>query len=159
MTRVLVVCLGNICRSPMAQRVLSAVARERGLAGRVEVESAGTHAGGWQSTDLRALASLARAGYDATARRARRVAAADFERFDLVLAMDGDNLAALQQRCPPEQAHKLRLWLDFAPGPAGREVPDPYYGDEPGFDQVLALCESGARGVMDVIECDSGGSI
>jgi protein-tyrosine phosphatase len=159
MTRVLLVCLGNICRSPMAQRVLCAVARERGHDTSIEIESAGTHAGGSESTDARALASLARAGYDAGARRARRVLAADFENFDLVLAMDRDNLAALRQRCPSAHQHKLRLWLDFVPGAAGRDVPDPYYGDEPGFDRVLALCEAGARGVMDVIERDAGAPI
>ena len=143
----------------MAHRVLCAVARERGLETLIEVESAGTHAGGWQGTDPRALASLARAGYEASSRRARRVAAADFEDYDLVLAMDRDNLAALRQRCPPTQMHQLHLWLDFAPGQAGRDVPDPYFGDEPGFDHVLNLCEAGARGVMDVIERDAGAAL
>jgi len=153
MARVLLVCMGNICRSPMAQQVLSAVARQRGRGALVEVDSAGTHADGSQATDLRALASLARAGYEAgVRRRARRVLAADFEAFDLVLAMDSDNLAALRLRCPPQLRHKLHLWLDFAPGQAGRDVPDPYYGDERGFDTVRQLCEAGAHGVMDVIE-------
>jgi protein-tyrosine phosphatase len=164
MTRVLVVCMGNICRSPMAHSVLCAIAQERGLGARVEVDSAGTHAGtAGLPTDPRALASLARGGYDtppgghpAARRRARRVVAADFERHDLLLAMDADNLAALHAHCPPPLRYKLRLWLDFAPGHAGHEVPDPYYGDAPGFDHVLALCEAGARGVMDFIEDRSG---
>ena len=143
----------------MAQRVLHAVAAGRGQGSRIEVESAGTHASAWQTTDLRALASLARAGYEAAPQRARRVLATDFEDFDLVLAMDNDNLIALRQRCPAAQAHKLHLWLDFAPGLEGRDVPDPYYGDEAGFDAVLRLCEAGARGVTDVIERDSSAPV
>ena len=151
MTRVLLICMGNICRSPMALAVT------RQLAGaRLEVDSAGTHAvRPPQGADPRAAAVLARRGYTPEKRRSRSVTAADFEHFDLLLAMDGANLEDLRARCPPGQAGKLRLFLDFAPGLEGQDVPDPYYGDVPGFERVLDLCEAGARGLL--ARLDHGG--
>ena len=80
--------------------------------------------------------------------RSRRVIPQDFERFDLLLAMDEDNLAALQRQCPPEQLHKLRLLLSYAPELGEREVPDPYFGGLAGFERVLDLCEAGVRGLL-----------
>jgi protein-tyrosine phosphatase len=148
MTRVLLICMGNICRSPMALAVV------RQLAGsRLEVDSAGTHAvRPPRGTDPRAIAVLARRGYTPAMRRSRPVTAADFERFDLLLAMDQANLEDLHARCPPGQERKLRLFLDFAAGLEGRDVPDPYFGDLPGFERVLDLCEAGARGLLAGLE-------
>jgi len=148
MTRVLLICMGNICRSPMALAVI------RQLAGaRLEVDSAGTHAvRPPQGADPRAKAVLGQRGYTPEMRRSRAVTAADFERFDLLLAMDRANLEDLRTRCPPGQEGKLRLFLDFAAGLEGKDVPDPYYGDLPGFERVLDLCEAGARGLLARLE-------
>jgi protein-tyrosine phosphatase len=150
-TRVLLVCMGNICRSPSAEGVLRArLAAAPELA--VEVDSAGTH--GYHvgdPPDPRAIAHAARRGVDIAGLRARQVMLADFERFDLVLAMDHANLARLQAQCPPSQAHKLKLMLDYAPRASLREVPDPYYGDAAGFEQVLDLLELAADGLVEAL--------
>lgn len=142
--------MGNICRSPLAASVLQAQLEQRGLAGRFEVDSAGTHAGHQgEKADPRAVAVAAARGYQQIHReRARRISAKDFERFDLLLAMDRDNLANLQQQCPSEHTHKLHLFLEFAGRGTGVEVPDPYYGNAVGFERVMALCEVGAAGVL-----------
>lgn len=142
--------MGNICRSPLGASVLHAQLAQRGLAERIEVDSAGSHAGHQgEKADPRAVAVAAARGYQQIHReRARRISAQDFERFDLLLAMDRDNLANLQQQCPPEHAHKLHLFLEFAGEGAGAEVPDPFYGNATGFERVLALCEAGAAGVL-----------
>jgi len=148
MIRILIVCMGNICRSPLAASVLQAQLEQRGLAGRFEVDSAGTHAGHQgEKADSRAVA-VARGYQQIHRERARQISAPDFERFDLLLAMDRDNLANLQQQCPLGHAHKLHLFLEFAGEGAGAEVPDPYYGNAAGFERVLALCEGGAAGVL-----------
>lgn len=134
--RVLMVCLGNICRSPTAEAVMRARAR-----GRVEVESVGT--GGWhhgEPPDPRARKAGEARGYDFATITARQVRAADFAAFDAIYAMDRDNLATLRRQCPPEHAHKLALLLDGVDG-APSEVPDPYYGGPEGFDHVLDLVE------------------
>lgn len=158
MTRVLFVCMGNICRSQIALVVARAIASQvtesiaasaPGAPKRFVFDSAGTHAqqvGG--RPDTRAAAVLKRRGYPACDQRPRRVAAADFEQFDLILAMDDANLADLQRQCPPECMHKLHRFLDFAAGPGTREVPDPYYGNVQGFERVLDLCESGAAALI-----------
>jgi protein-tyrosine phosphatase len=150
MIRILTVCMGNICRSPLAASVLLAQLKQRGLSDQMEVDSAGTYAGHQgEKADPRAVAVASAKGYVQIRReRARRVNAQDFARFDLLLAMDRDNLAHLQQQCPPEHAHKLHLFLAFAGQGAGAEVPDPYYGNATGFEHVLALCEAGAAGVL-----------
>ena len=142
--------MGNICRSPLAASVLHAQLEQRGLAERIEVDSAGTHAGHLgERADSRAVGVAAARGYQQIQReRSRRISAQDFERFDLLLAMDRDNLANLQQQCPPEHARKLHLFLEFAGQGAGAEVPDPYYGNMAGFERVMALCEVGAAGVL-----------
>ncbi len=142
--------MGNICRSPLAASALQGQLEQRGLADRIEVDSAGTHAGHQgDRADPRAVAVAVSHGYRQIHRaRARRVSAQDFERFDLLLAMDRDNLANLQQQCPPKQAHKLHLFLDFAGEGVGAEVPDPYYGNAAGFERVMVLCEAGAAGVL-----------
>ncbi len=115
----------------------------------VSFSSAGTHAGlAGAPCDPRAKAALKRRGYEATKDVCRRITDQDFERFDLILAMDGANLAYLQKHCPAEHRHKVRLFLDFAEGISEKEIPDPYYGDSKGFDRVLELCEAGAVGLL-----------
>ena len=142
--------MGNICRSPLAASALQAQLEQRGLTDRIEVDSAGTHAGHQgEKADPRAVAVASARGYQQIhLERARRVNAQDFERFDLLLAMDRDNLANLQQHCPSEQAHKLHWFLEFAGQGTGAEVPDPYYGNAAGFERVMTLCEAGAVGVL-----------
>jgi protein-tyrosine phosphatase len=133
--RVLVVCLGNICRSPTAEAVLRHRLAEAGLADRVELDSAGT--GGWhigEPPDARAIRHAAQRGYDLSGLRGRRVADEDFRRFDLILAMDDDNLAELDRIRPDDATAQLRLFAD-AP------VPDPYMGGPEGFLHVLDLVE------------------
>jgi protein-tyrosine phosphatase len=151
MFRILVVCMGNICRSPIAESVFHALVKERGLSTSVEIDSAGTYAGHQGSKpDSRAIAVATVRGYtQITQQRARRVLPRDFELFDLVLAMDQRNLRHLREMCPPEQQHRLQLFLDYAGMGVQSEVPDPYYGNAAGFEHVMELCESGARAVMD----------
>jgi protein-tyrosine phosphatase len=139
--RVLFVCLGNICRSPTAEGVFRHRLREAGLEARVEVDSAGT--GDWhvgKAPDLRTRQAALRRGYDLSALRARQVAGDDFRRFDLILAMDGSNLQHLQRMRPSADAAELDLFLRRYQL-ALDEVPDPYYGGEDGFEQVLDLIE------------------
>jgi protein-tyrosine phosphatase len=146
--RVLFVCLGNICRSPTAEGVLRALAAREAPDLALEVDSAGTaayHVG--QPPDPRTRAAAARRGYDLSTLRARSIESADFERFDLILAMDRENLAVLRQRAPAHAHERLRLLLEFAPD-APEEVPDPYYGGPNGFEEVLDLVEAATRGLL-----------
>ena len=148
MTKILMVCMGNICRSPMAQIVTLHLARQAGLR-EIEVESAGTHAvRGREPPDPRAKTVLSARGYTAGKTRSRQITDQDFIRYDLILAMDQANLNDLRRLCPNEQTHKLRLFMEFAVGHAARDVPDPYYGGVQGFEHVLDLCEAGARGLL-----------
>ena len=137
------VCLGNICRSPVADVVLSARIGETGLSGAVEVVSAGT--GDWHvgdPMDRRSAATLTGAGYDATRHRAQQVAASWFGECDLVLAMDSTNLADLRALAGPSpDPARLRLFREFDPVARGADVPDPYYGGPDGFADVLAMVE------------------
>ena len=147
--RVLMVCTGNICRSPTAEAVLRAKAQAAGLAHRLEVDSAGIagyHVG--EAPDRRSQAHARRRGYALGSLRARQVHAADFQHFDWLLAMDRGHLDELQDQCPPDAPARLALFLDFAPGHAGRDVPDPYYGGPEGFEQVLDLVEAGCDGLL-----------
>jgi protein-tyrosine phosphatase len=137
---VLFVCLGNICRSPTAEGVFRRLARDAGLDGRVRVDSAGT--GGYHigaSPDARALAAAQARGYDLSGIRARKIAPEDFELFDLILAMDEDNLLDLREVAPENPRARIGLLLDYAPHLGLRAVPDPYYGGRRGFEQVLDL--------------------
>lgn len=149
MSRVLFVCMGNICRSPTAEGVTRAIAERQGVADRFEFDSAGTH--GYHignPPDQRARQAAARRGYDLSMLKARQVNEFDFLRFDHILAMDHDNLELLRQACPAEHRAKLRLFLEFASGSEVREVPDPYYGGPEGFEQVLDLVEDAASGLL-----------
>lgn len=142
--KVLFVCTGNICRSPTAEGVLRHLARKRDL--KIEVESRGTHdyhVG--EPPDERAQAHARRRGYDLSAQRACRLAQADFERFDLIVAMDRGHLRLLERECPTQHRVKLRLFV------AGCDVPDPYYGGPEGFEAVLDLIEEGCGRLLDEI--------
>lgn len=147
MINLLIVCMGNICRSPMAQAVLTKYISDAGLTGQILVESAGTHASrAAEKADSRAEASLTQRGYDLGRFRSRRISPLDFEKFDWILAMDQDNLIYLQRVCPPEFRSKLQLYLNHSSQVQDAEVPDPYYGNAQGFDSVLTICEAGAKG-------------
>jgi protein-tyrosine phosphatase len=148
-TRVLMVCMGNICRSPTAEAVLRGKLAQAGLAPHVVVDSAGTH--GYhtgEGPDPRAVAAAARRGYDLSALRARPVDSTDFERFDYVLAMDQANLEWLRRKAPPTAPAQLGLLLTHARRFGELEVPDPYYGPPAGFDRVLDLVEDACDGLI-----------
>jgi len=147
--KVLFVCLGNICRSPTAEVVFRAIAAREARDLEVAADSAGTagyHIGA--APDLRSQQAARRRGYDMSGRRARVVAPEDFERFDLILAMDRENLAVLRRRAPRERHDRIRLFLEFAPDLGTSEVPDPYYGGPNGFEEVLDLVEGAARALL-----------
>jgi protein-tyrosine phosphatase len=149
--RVLFVCTGNICRSPMAEGVLRGRAAAHGLDRHVETDSAGTHdyhVG--EPPDHRAQASARARGYDLSGQRARRVRAEDFELFDYLVALDRGHLAHLRRLCPPGREDRLHLLLDFADR-SGGDVPDPYYGDDADFEIALDLVERGVDGILALI--------
>jgi protein-tyrosine phosphatase len=147
--RILMLCMGNICRSPTAEGVLREIARVEAPDLALEIDSAGTHdyhVG--EPPDRRAIAAARRRGIDLSTLRARRLERADFERFDLLLAMDERNVADALAIAPRAGRERLRLLLDFAPETGVREVPDPYYGGTKDFERVLDLVEVAARGVL-----------
>ncbi|GAA3446662.1 low molecular weight protein-tyrosine-phosphatase [Planomonospora venezuelensis] len=147
--RVCVVCLGNICRSPMAEVVLRRTLADHGLDGLVAVDSAGT--GGWHRggpMDERAAETLAEHGYDGSAHRARQFLEEWYGEVDLVLAMDRENLRALRRLAPP--GADVRLFRSFDPAaPEGAEVPDPYYGGREGFTEVLEMVRAASKGLAE----------
>ena len=148
--RVLFVCMGNICRSPTAEGVFRKLLAEQAPELDVEIDSAGTHGfhdGG--PPDPRACRAAERRGVDLKPLRARRVTERDFARFELVLAMDEQNLEFLLELCPAEYRPRVRLLLEFAPHLGRREVPDPYYGGSTGFEHVLDLVEEAAAGLLE----------
>jgi protein-tyrosine phosphatase len=151
--KVLMVCMGNICRSPLAEGVLRQRLNERELPLPVLVDSAGTH--GYHKgarPDPRAQAAAGRRGIDISRLRARPVEAEDFDRFDLLLAMDEDNHAFLLERADPAHHTKIRLFMEFAPAARTRIVPDPYYGGPVGFERVLDMVEEGTAGLLAELE-------
>lgn len=149
MVRVLFVCLGNICRSPTAEGVFRHVVERAGLKDRIEIDSAGTHAYHiGDPPDLRSQEAARRRGIDLSSLRGRKATAEDIERFDYILAMDAENLANLQAICPVGLEEKVRLFLEFAPNRPEREVPDPYFGGESGFERVLDMIEEAAHGLL-----------
>jgi protein-tyrosine phosphatase len=146
--RILFFCMGNICRSPTAEGVMRAKLHAAGL-DHIEVDSAGTH--GYHvgdPPDGRTQAHALRRGYDLGSLRARELVAEDFEHFDLVLAMDQDNLKQAARLCPPDQRGRLKLLMDYAPGASHRVVPDPYYGEAADFERVLDLVEAACDGLL-----------
>ncbi|MFC5301089.1 low molecular weight protein-tyrosine-phosphatase [Azospira restricta] len=150
MIKILFVCMGNICRSPTAEGVFRKLLRERSLEARVEVDSAGTH--GYhvgEAPDPRTQRAAAARGYDLSSIRARKVAAQDLEYFDLVLAMDRNNLEVLRRMCPPELAGRLDLFMRYARNFDDDEVPDPFYGLGHGFDLVIDMVEDASLGLLD----------
>ena len=153
-TRVLFVCMGNICRSPTAEGVFRHLAGQAGLADRLHVESAGTHAYHvGEPADRRARAAAERRGMSLDGIRARRINAADYERFDYIIAMDQDNLARLRDEAPEGHDARLHLFLEFASG-SETEVPDPYEGGAAGFERVLDLVEDASRGLLETLSRD-----
>ena len=158
MIRILFVCTGNICRSPTAEGVFSTMVAKAGLADRISCESAGTH--GYhigEPPDLRAQQTALKRGYDLGALRARKVVAADFNDFDLMLAMDGENLAALAALRPQGARIEPELLLEHT-GLATRQqtdVADPYYGSEQGFETMLDVIEAAAAKLLASLAADS----
>lgn len=166
MISVLFVCLGNICRSPTAQGIFSSMVAEAGLGESIEAESAGTgayHVG--DGADPRSVQAARERGYDLSRHRARQVCVDDFVTFDYVLAMDRDNLRELRSLRDSRGARRVQLsgrdadapsahvglLLDFAPQLQVREVPDPYYRRDDGFDLVIDMIEDAARGLLEHI--------
>ena len=155
MTRLLFVCMGNICRSPTAEGVMRSLLREQGLEDEIAIDSAGT--GGWHvgdPPDVRATAAARKRGIVLDG-AARQVRLSDFEEYDLLLAADRENLAHLRALAPSEDARaKVRLLREFDPHSAGApdlDVPDPYYGGPDGFEDVLDLVEAACRGLLDEV--------
>ena len=145
---VLFVCLGNICRSPTAHGVFEKRVAEQGLASQIRIDSAGT--GDWhlgKQPDPRTLLAGQQRGYDFSHLRARQVTAVDFNQFDYILAMDGKNLANLQQLQPGHFGGTLSLFLPFGRGTVD-EVPDPYAGGADGFERVLDMVELAVEGLL-----------
>lgn len=148
-TRVLVVCLGNICRSPTAEAALREAVDEAGLGGRVEVDSAGT--GTWhlgEPPDHRMVEAAAAHGLRLDG-KARRITVEDFGRYDWILVMDRHNLADVRALAPDDEARaRVRLYREFEEGADGEDVPDPYYGGTEGFARVVEIARAASRGVV-----------
>lgn len=153
MTRILFVCMGNICRSPTAEGVVRNIIINSGMDCEVKVDSAGTH--GYhigEPPDPRACEAALRRGIDLSSLRARKVVPQDFEHFDLLLAMDRDNLELLRRGARPEHHAKLGLFMSYASRFDTDEMPDPYYGGEQGFELVLDMAEDAARGLIKALQ-------
>lgn len=147
--KILLVCMGNICRSPTAEGVLRERLRQAGLDDVVATESAGTHdyhVG--KAPDPRAQQAASQRGIDISDLRARQVERSDFDEFDLVLAMDRGNYEILRADCPPKHADKVGMFLDYAAQRSEREVPDPYFGGRQGFEHVFDLIEESSDGLI-----------
>lgn len=152
---ILFVCLGNICRSPVAEGVFRQKAAESNLLDQLVIESAGT--AGWhvgKAPDSRMMAAANARGYDLSELRARQATEADFEKFDHILAMDEDNLYDLQDLDPGTGKANLSLFLEYAPSLKSKEVPDPYYGERDGFDHVIDLVEQASEGLLAQIKSE-----
>ena len=152
---ILVVCTGNICRSPTAEGVLRHLAAKRGLDDRVEVRSAGTHdyhVG--EAPDSRTVRHAGKRGYDLSAQRAQQVTREHFGEYDYILAMDRGHLRILRQMQPPGARAKLGMFLEASGKWKGEDVPDPYYGGAAGFDLVLDMAEEAAERWLDRFEAE-----
>jgi protein-tyrosine phosphatase len=151
--RILFVCLGNICRSPTAEGVFRDLVHTAAPGLEVEIDSAGTagyHIG--TAPDPRSQSAALRRGIDISDLRARQITRGDFTEFDLILAMDRDNLRDLEAKSPGDAHAKLHLFLDYAPQTGRTEVPDPYYGGAADFELVLDLCAAAARGLIAALQ-------
>jgi protein-tyrosine phosphatase len=147
--RILFVCLGNVCRSPLGEGVLRTMAEERGIASRVSVDSAGT--GGWHSgdaPDARSVDVGRKYGVDISSLKARKISPRDFHDFDMIFAMDRSNLRELVRIAPHDSHADLHLFMDFVSGQQ-RDVPDPYYGDERDFEHVYRMLKHGCEFLLD----------
>jgi protein-tyrosine phosphatase len=152
---VLVVCTGNICRSPTGEGVLRHLAVQRGLGDRVRVRSAGTHdyhVG--DCPDSRTLKHAAKRGYDLSSQRAMQLAPAHFHEYDYMLAMDRGHLRIMKRMAPPDARAQLGMFLEASARWKGEDVPDPYYGGPEGFDLVLDMVEEAAHRWLDRIEAE-----
>ena len=150
--KILFVCTGNICRSPMAEGVFLTKMRDAGLDKYVQLDSCGTH--GFhvgESPDARAQRAAKKRGYDLSSQRARQVGKEDFVNFDLILAMDWENHALLQQLAPRQFHHKIKLLMSFATEHESAVVPDPYYGGPDGFETALDYIEDAATNLVDFV--------
>lgn len=153
MFRVLFVCTGNICRSPTAEGIFRNLVEARGLADRIDAESAGTgswHAG--EPPDARSQETAKARGVDIGGQRARSVRPDDYENFDLILAMDSGHYRSLERGCPAAFADRVRLFMDYAPETGITDVPDPYYGAGDGFTRVFEMIEIASKGLLREIE-------
>jgi protein-tyrosine phosphatase len=152
---VLFVCMGNICRSPMAEGAFREAVENAGLSDQFEIDSAGTigyHSG--SAPDKRARETAKRNGIDISRQKSRKVEANDFERFDYILAMDGDNFLDLSTACPEEHKSKITLYLSHAPHLPLDEMPDPYYGHGNDFDTCFSAAVDAAAGLLDLIKAE-----
>lgn len=156
MTKILFVCMGNICRSPMAEGMFRKAIDEAGLNRHVAADSAGTHAYHVGSApDVRAQEAVRRRGADISQLRGRKVADEDFERFDYILVMDGDNYSQLIQRAPAHHHGKIRRLLSFSRKYPNLDVVDPYYGGAQGFEENLDMIEDAVQGLIREITGDT----
>ena len=152
MIKVLFVCTGNICRSPTAEGVFRHMAAAAGLHDQVEADSAGTH--GYhigEPPDPRTMRAAAARGFDLSTLRARKVTRADFQNFDLILAMDQEHFIHLAAMRPNDARAVVKLYLDYHPAGKLRDVPDPYYGERDGFETVLDMSEQVSRALLDYV--------
>jgi protein-tyrosine phosphatase len=150
--KVLFVCMGNICRSPTAEGVFRHLIKEQGTADRFFIDSAGTHAYHvGEQPDRRAQQTARARGIDLSFIRARKVTRSDFAEFDYIFAMDSDNYDNLVSICPAEHQDKIQLFLEFASNYSDRDVPDPYYGGQNGFEYVFDLVEDASQGFHDKV--------
>lgn len=151
-TRILFVCMGNICRSPTAEGVFRHIVEAAGLGDRFEIDSAGTHAYHvGESPDRRAIAAAQKRGVSLQNIAARRVKDSDFENFDYILAMDKENQRRLLDKSPAKHRSKVHLFLNFSAGDE-TEVPDPYYGGSAGFERVLDLVEMASQDLLESLK-------
>lgn len=147
---ILFVCMGNICRSPTAEGVFRHKVEAAGLSDQFHIDSAGTHAYHvGEPPDRRSQATAREQGYDLSMQQARKVSEFDFHEFDLIIAMDSDNLARLEAKQPPNGRAQLSLMLDYSSTARGEDVPDPYYGGSQGFSHVLNLIEEAAEHLLE----------
>ena len=154
--KVLFVCMGNICRSPTAEGVFSKIIKDNNLDHHFKVDSAGTHAYHvGEKPDNRAQKAALERGFELKHIRARKFLMQDFDIFDFILVMDGDNYSILMEASPEEHRHKIKYFLDYAPQLGVRDVPDPYYGGRFGFERVLDLVEEASKGFMETIQSEN----